>query len=77
MVAYNGDVRGYLTLKDAARRYGYADEGRALRSALQHGRVAGEKVGNTWLVEEASLRAYVARTNGRAGRPRTPKAEQP
>jgi excisionase family DNA binding protein len=65
---YTERMEGYITLAEAARRHGYSDP-RTLRQAVHDGRIAGERIGNTWLVKEDSVREYVARTKKRRGRP--------
>jgi hypothetical protein len=69
-LVYPQSMEGYLTLKQAAEQYGYADGGRALRAALKRGTLKGQQVGVTWLVAEADAAAYHARTGGQPGYPR-------
>lgn len=64
-----------MTVADAATQHKVSERG--LRQAAQRGAVVSERVGATWLLQEASLAAYLKRTDGKRGRPAGSKDSQP
>ena len=63
---------GYLTISEAIN---YANLGASLLAQrLRTGRIAGKKIGNTWLIEKVSLDAYLA-SNRKPGVPRGTKRQ--
>lgn len=64
-----------MELKEAAAKYRRAPA--TLRQAVRDGRLPASMVGHTLIVEEAAVRAYVARSDGHRGRPPGSKDKKP
>jgi excisionase family DNA binding protein len=58
---------GLITVAEAAARY--ALSGRRIRKLLQDKAIAGTKIATVWLVDEDTLKAYLA-TRRPPGRPK-------
>jgi hypothetical protein len=71
----DGLAVGWMELKEAAAKYQRAPA--TLRQAVLDGRLPASRIGHTLIVEEAAVRAYVARSEGRRGRPPGSKDRQP
>ena len=66
--------RRYYTVREAAELLGC--HGNTVRYMLKRGSLAGEKLGDRWIVEVASVQALAAHYHPVVGRPRRNKREK-
>jgi len=63
-----GGTMGLIAVKEAARRFPIS--GRRIRELLQSGAIRGVKFGETWAVDEDSIRAYLDSPRRRGPKPK-------
>jgi hypothetical protein len=64
----------WITIQDACQLTGYNAE--YLRRLIRNGKVKAQKVSIVWVVDQASLLAYVSQNQGTTDRRRGPKDRQ-